>query len=364
MRKLLAIAALAAFTTSTAAAQSRWTPEIGIQGGYNHMKPAGTGANDAINLITIPGASFITAVYGSGAFFAIIPAGQKLAIEPQFSFSQVETGGSHATIAKLGLRADYALNANVYGAVGGALNYLEQGSTPSHTQLGAQVAVGYRKPLTSSLNARLEASVTTMKKSDLLGPLDAYQLLLGVSSSLRARPAARARASKSSWDPMIGVSGGYFAMHQVGGANVTGVAFPAFGGDGAMFGLTGAAMPSLFAIIPMGQKLALEPGVDFTNVSQSGSPSTSAISVSGRLDYAVTGNWYAAAGGVLNHVSGGGTSASLTGLLVAWGYRFHLAGPFGGRFEVNYLQSGKNTDLGIGPTNTLGLAFGAMMPLK
>jgi len=60
----------------------------------------------------------------------------------------------------------------------------------------------------------------------------------------------------------------------------------------------------------------------------------------------------------------GCTSASLTGLLVAWGYRFHLAGQFGGRFEVNYLQSGKNTDLGIGPTNTLGLAFGAMMPLK
>jgi len=163
---------------------------------------------------------------------------------------------------------------------------------------------------------------------------------------------------------MIGVSGGYFATHVVGGSNVTGIAFPAFGGNGAMFGLTGAAMPTLFAIIPMGQKLALEPGVDFTNQSQSGSPSSSAISVSGRLDYAVQGNWYAAAGGVLNHLSAGGTSASLTGLLVAWGYRFHLAGAFGGRFEVNYLQSGKNTDLGIGATNTLGLAFGAMMPLK
>src|ERR1041384_885929 len=152
VRKLLAIAALAAFTTSTAAAQSRWTPEIGIQGGYNHMKPAGTGANDAINIITVPGASFITAVYGSGAFFAIIPAGQKLAIEPQFGFSQVETGGSHATIAKIGLRADYALNANVYGAVGGALNYVEQGATPTHPALGAQVAVGYRTPMTAALD--------------------------------------------------------------------------------------------------------------------------------------------------------------------------------------------------------------------
>ena len=364
MRKLLAIAALAALTGSTAAAQSRWTPEIGMQGGYNHMKPAGTGANDAINILTIPGASFITAVYGSGAVYAIIPAGQKLAIEPQLGFSQVETGGNHATLAKVGLRADYALNPNVYAAVGGALNYIEQGTNPSHTQFGAQVALGYRKPLTAGINARVEASVTAMKGNTLLPALDAYQLLLGVSSSLRRPAATRARASKSVWEPMIGLSAGYFAVHPVGGANISGVAFPSFGGNGAMFGLSGAASPTLFAIIPMGQKLALEPGVDFTNISQSGSPTSTAISVSGRLDYAAVGNWYAAAGGVLNSVKQSGTSGSLTGLVVAWGYRFHLAGAFGGRFEVNYLQSGKSTKLGTPPTNTLGFTFGAMMPLK
>lgn len=363
MRKLLAIAALAALTVSTAAAQSRWTPEIGIQGGYNHVKPAGTNANDAISIITVPGASFVTTIYGSAPIYAIIPAGLKLAIEPQIGFSQLETSGSHATIAKIGLRADYALNANVYAAAGGALNYLEQ-SSPDHTQLGLQAAVGYRKPLTAGLNARLEANVTVMKHSNLLGPLDAYQILLGVSSSLKKGGAMRARASKSVWDPMIGVSAGYFTVHPVGGANITGVAFPSLGGDGAMFGLSGAASPTLFAIIPMGQKLALEPGIDFNSLSPATGASSSAIAVSGRLDYAVVGNWYGAAGGVLNSVKRSGTSGSLTGFLAAWGYRFHLAGAFGGRFEINYLLSGRNSTFNSPAVNTLGLTFGAMMPLK
>jgi len=363
VRKLLAIAALAALTTSTAAAQSRWTPEIGIQGGYNHVKPAGTHANDAISIITIPGASFVTAIYGSGPIYAIIPAGLKLAIEPQLGFSQLETGGNHATLAKIGLRADYAFNANVYAAAGGVLNYLEQ-SSPNHTGLGVQVAVGYRKPLTAGLNARLEANVTATKRSNLIQPLDAYQILLGVSSSLRKGGATRARASKSVWDPAIGLSGGYFAVHPVGGANVTGIAFPSLGGNGAMFGLSGAASPTLFAIIPMAEKVALEPGIDVSVLSPATGTSSSAIALSGRIDYAVTGNWYAAAGGVLNAVKRAGKSASLTGFLAGWGYRFHLAGAFGGRFEVNYMLSGRNTTLLMPATNTLGLTFGAMMPLK
>jgi hypothetical protein len=363
VRKLLAIAALAALTTSTAAAQSRWTAEIGIQGGYNHLKPAGTAKNDAISIITVPGASFITALYGSAPIYAIIPAGLKLAIEPQLGFSQLETGGSHATLAKIGLRADYALNANVYAAAGGALNYLEQ-SRPDHTQLGVQVAVGYRKPLTAGLNARLEANVTVMKHSSLLGPLDAYQILLGVSSSLKKGGAARARASKSVWDPAIGLSAGYFTVHPVSGANITGVAFPSLGGSGALVGLSGVASPTLFAIIPMAEKVALEPGLDVSSLSPATGTSSSAIALSGRIDYAVTGNWYAAGGGVLTAVKRAGKSGTLTGFLAGWGYRFHLAGAFGGRVEVNYLLSGRNATLTTPATNTLGLTFGAMMPLK
>jgi hypothetical protein len=348
---------------STAAAQSRWTAEIGIQGGYNHVKPAGTHANDAISVFTVPGASFITALYGSAPIYAIIPAGLKLAIEPQLGFSQLETGGSHATLAKIGLRADYALNANVYAAAGGALNYLEQ-NRPNHTQLGVQAAVGYRKPLTAGLNARLEANVTVMKHSSLLPPLDAYQILLGVSSSLKKSGATRARASKSVWDPAIGLSAGYFTVHPVGGTNVTGVSFPSLGGSGAAVGLGSVASPTLFAIIPMAEKVALEPGIDVTSLSPATGTSNSAIALSGRIDYAVTGNWYAAAGGVLNSVKRSGKSGTVTGFLAAWGYRFHLAGAFGGRFEVNYMVSGKNTTLLTPPTNTVGLTFGAMMPLK
>src|SRR5690242_1212586 len=64
VRKLLAIAALAALGMSTAAAQSSWTAELGIQGGFAKVKPAGTGANDAINLFDIPGGSFLYSTLG------------------------------------------------------------------------------------------------------------------------------------------------------------------------------------------------------------------------------------------------------------------------------------------------------------
>src|SRR5258708_38257631 len=113
--------------------------------------------------------------------YALIPAGLKLAIERQLGFSQLETGGNHATLAKIGLRADYAVNANVYAAAGGVLNYLEQ-SSPNHTGLGVHAAAGYRKPSTAGLNARLEPNVTATKLSNLIQPLDGYPDLLGASS--------------------------------------------------------------------------------------------------------------------------------------------------------------------------------------
>ena len=53
----------------------------------------------------------------------------------------------------------------------------------------------------------------------------------------------------------------------------------------------------------------------------------------------------------------------MVGAGLAGGYRFHLAGPTGGRFEVNYLMTGKNDTLGNPPINTLSLLFGLTMPL-
>jgi hypothetical protein len=363
----LVLAALAALGTSTLAAQS-WTAELGIQGGLAKIKPAGTGADDAITVIDVPGGSFLYSTLGAGALYAIIPWHNKLAAELQFSGSQLNSGTSLAA-ARFGLRGDYALSPQFYAAVGGVVNYL-QGATTEHMQLGVQAAVGIRRRLTNTINGRLEASFTATNKK-VLGATDVYALQLGVSSALgkgRAAAASR-RATNRAWEPAIGIAGGYASAHLVGtNTDLSGVFLPSLGGLLGAFSppLPVATAPTMFVIIPVGQKLALEPALDFhSSAIAGGGGSVKAINVAARLDYAVGGNWYAAAGGHMLNVSpSGGTSGSATGVDLGWGYRFHLAGAFGGRFEANYSLTGKSTKLGMGAINTLSLMFGATMPLK
>jgi hypothetical protein len=363
VRKLFAIAALAALNVSTAVAQSSWTKELGIQGGYAKVKPAGTKANDAITLFDVPGGSFLFSTLGGGALYAIIPWHNKMAAEVQLGASQVTVGTASLTLARVGLRADYALSPQFYAAAGGTVHYV-QGAGREHMQLGAQVALGYRRRLTNTLNGRVEANVTALNKK-VLGPFDIYSVQLGVSSSLGAKAAAPAsrRAANRAWEPAIGISGGYASAHLVGSnTSVTGIFFPGAGGDLQLIAPIATA-PTMFVIIPVGQKLALEPGLDFHSAAQTGT-SRKAINVAARFDYAVGSNWYAAAGGHLLNVSVTGTSGSTSGIDLGWGYRFHLAGAFGGRFEANYSLTGKSTKLAIPPVNTLSLNLGATMPLQ
>jgi hypothetical protein len=364
VRKLLAIAALAAFGVTTAAAQSAWTQELGIQGGFARVKPAGTGANDALTLFDVPGGSFLYSTLGAGALYVIVPWHNKLAVEAQFGGSEVNGGGGTAfTVARLGLRGDYALSPSFYAAAGGVINYA-QGLSNDHMQLGVQAAVGYRRRLTGTINGRIEANFTATNKK-VLGATDVYAVQVGISSSLGARGnTASRRANNRAWEPAIGISGGYASMHVVGTTgDISGVFFPGAGGDLLLLAPIATA-PTMFVIIPMGQKLALEPGLDFHSVAQSGT-SLKVINAAARLDYAVSGNWYAAAGGhLLNLSQSGGPSGTADGVDFALGYRFHLAGAFGGRFETNYSLTAKSTKLATPPINTLSLTFGAIMPLK
>jgi hypothetical protein len=364
VRKLFAIAALAALSVSTAVAQSSWTTELGIQGGYAKVKPAGTKANDALTLFDVPGGSFIYSTLAGGALYAIVPWHNKLAAEIQLGASQVNAGTAALTIGRIGLRADYALSPQFYGAAGGVAHYV-QGAGSKHLQLGAQVALGYRRRLTNTLNGRVEANVTALNKN-VLGPFDIYSLQLGLSSSLGAKTAAPAsrRATNRAWEPAIGISGGYASAHLVGrSTSVTGIFLPGAGGD-LFLAEPLATAPTMFVIIPMGQKLALEPGLDFHSAAQN-TTTIKVINVAARLDYAVGNNWYAAAGGhLLDRSPSTGASGTATGADVAWGYRFHLAGAFGGRLEANYSLTGKSSKIPAPAVNTLSVTFGALMPLK
>jgi hypothetical protein len=360
------VLALTAGVATSAPAQNAWQAEVGIQGGYSKVKRSGTGVSDAGSFFMIPGAATVAPILTYGSVYAIIPWKNKIAVEPTVGFSQLSIA-SGATAARLGLRVDYAISPKFYGGAGGVLNYIEQ-SGSNGTQLGVQLGFGYRMKIARGLNGRIEAQWVSTKKGDnVTGPFNAYSVLVGVSSKIGGRAATPARraATDRLWSQAIGVNAGYSRVHIVGGGgDATFLSAPGIGNSMAGLGAYAPGPTTLFAILPIGRKAALEPGLDITSADANGTGANLSVGAALRLDYAVSGGWYGAVGGQLSHVNPNvGPSASVLGGSLAWGYRFHLTGDFGGRVEMNYLTFPQNNDLGVA-TNTFSVLFGATMPLK
>jgi hypothetical protein len=369
VQKLFALLALVAGLSTTAVAQQSWQAEIGIQGGVLKVKPAGTGADDAINFLQLPGGTFYNGIFGTPPLFAVIPWKGKMAVEAQFGLLQLTGTGTtgHATVVTSTLRLDYALSPKFYVAAGPTHRWV-QASGNHDGQLGATAAAGYRMKVTSRLNGRIEGGVVLRKKDDSSAPVNTYFILAGLSSRLgsSARSAARPAASRRAWQSVIGIQGGYLNQHTVGGASdVTGFQIPGVGNDILQAGLAIGSPPAVFAILPIGDKVAVEVGFDaHANKVSGGGGSGTAITASARLDYALRGGWYAAGGVNFTNINVGGRSGTITGGQVAWGHRFHLTGDLGGRVELLYDLRSKNADTGTPPVNTFGVMFGVTMPLK
>jgi len=367
MKTIWALMALGLLAIRPAGAQA-WQTEVGIQGGFTRSKPAGTARHDQTDAFDIP-------PFGGTALFVIVPWRSKIAVEPSFSVAQTSYSIGFTQVA-LGLRGDYALTPKLYAAAGGVLNYFEYLGR-HESQLGVQVAAGYRLRLGPALNGRIEANWQTFHDSKFIGPYGAYSLWFGASTPTRRAIAAGARRpSNRAWDPVLGVQGGYARIHGVGGSNgdVAVLTFPSWGiGSYTASNPLGTAVlptPSaVFAIIPVGGKLAIEPGMDLHRVKRLGQTVFSA-NLSGRVDYAVSTHWYGAAGVNLIHlVARKGFfgdpdkgSTGVSGANLAWGYRFHFANGVGGRLEVSYIMI-KNSTVFTQATNTMSIMFGGMVPL-
>ena len=367
MRKLFTVLALAACAATSAQAQNAWQSELGIQGGFTRLVQAGSGGGP-LDQVSLPGFNLGPAAPFPGGLFLIIPWKPKLAIEPEFSFAELNNAGTAATLISVGLRGNYALSERFYAAAGVGVGYISN-TGQNDQQFGLQAALGYRRHFTGPLNVRVEARMTAWAKTDNLTPYDLYSVLVGVSTGVGARRGGRAAAparSASLWTKAFGIAGGYVHTHEVGGGNdLVTLALPGFGGALTAFGTPeGTTPPTLFAIFPMGNKIALEPGIDIHRM-QSGGNTVFAGTVQGRFNYSFGSRWYGALGGNLQYIKATGTDATTrTGLNLAWGYRFQLSGALGGRTELNYTMWGKNTDIGTAPINTLGLMFGVTVPLK
>lgn len=372
MQRTFATLALLSALATGAQAQS-WHTEFGIQSGYTRLKAAGTGNSDYIDVFGIPGFNVPGIIPAGPSLFAILPWKNKIAVETSLSTRQGNDGLlGDATSLNLGVRGDYAITPRLYGAAGGVLNWIETGGQ-HETQLGVSAALGYRFGFVRGLRGRVEANVAFLGKSNLLSPVDIYSVQFGVSKQLgsagaggaaRGRNTAPALASNRAWQPVFGVQGGYTRSHTVGGgSDLTALSVPGIGGAVTVLG-TPAGPPVLFAILPIGRKIAIEPGLDVSRIQTSGTTLFSG-NLSTRLNYAVSGGWYAAAGGNLQYIKVTGSGGeSVTGANLAWGYRFPFTSGLGGRFEMAYTMMRKNTNLGLPATNTLALQFGATMPLR
>lgn len=180
MRKTLLFLAVALGIAATGAQAQGWQTELGIQGGFVRLKPAGTHRNDHVDVLSAPGFDLGPLFPGPSAIYLIVPVGDKVALEPSLS-GTILSAGNTLSIFEAGLRLNYALSKNFYGSAGALLGHV---STVGY-EPGVQVAGGYRFHLTGPVSARLEANVAMWKgKSGAISAIDTYGLLFGISSRL------------------------------------------------------------------------------------------------------------------------------------------------------------------------------------
>jgi len=369
VRKVFVALSLAALVSTSAAAQS-WHTSLGVQGGFSRFKLTGSGQNDAFDVYGIPTTSLLGVFPTAGGMFVILPLKDKLALEPSFTFTQANgaIGGLPKTFASLGLRANYAVTPQIYGALG-LFGYYSTSLGGPHEALqpGLEAAVGYRLHLGPSLEGRIEAQAITVKKTTDDRPFNTYSLLFGVSSPVSggtARAGRGAAGATGAWATSLGVAGGYYQVHVNGGPDFTVMSFPGAGASHIVGIAVAPTTPSLFVLFPVGDRLALEIGADGADLRANGTTLFS-FSVDPRVDLAFGPHWYGAAGPTMHFVrSAPGPTVGVAGLAVAWGTRFHLGGAINGRVEANYGLTAKRRQVaGTVPTGAFGITFGAMLPV-
>jgi hypothetical protein len=349
--------------TVSAEAQRSWQSEVGIRGGFTRAVTAGSGG-DPTDVISLPGFNLGPVLPLATGLYAIIPWRNKLAFEVDVAASQLSIATT-GTVFALGLRGNYAVTRNIYAAAGGGLAYTN-GIIRNETQLGVQAAVGYRHAITPRLSGHLELRTTFWHDAENFGPVDAYSVLIGLGGTRgRATAAIRSPRTERAWVSSIGVAGGYAEVKLIGGGSLTTLAFPGYGSAlGLVFVPEVTFPPTIFMIVPLRGRIALEPAADIHRFQESGRTSFSG-NFSGRINYAIHGGWYGAAGGNLHYLKSTGVPGfARSGANVAAGYRFGLSGALGGRVEMNYTMFAKNVTFGIKPSNTFGLMAGVTVPLK
>ena len=176
------------------------------------------------------------------------------------------------------------------------------------------------------------------------------QLVLGVLTILASPVAAQ-----DFWHAAIGIQGGYARVKPAGTGRSDAIDLIEFPTPGYVAPLLAGS--SLFAVIPAGRRLAVEPTLSFANLTESDGGDATTARIGLRADLALSSSFYGAAGGVINSLMQGGSHSTQFGAQLAAGYRFSLTPRLDGRLEANVTAT-KQRRPGLGPTDTYAILFG------
>lgn len=369
MRKLGLSLVLIAGAAAPVAAQQMWQPEIGIRAGWTRFDDPNSSTNvDLIDLPIVGGLGGVSAVNPS-SLYGIIPVGKRLAIQPGFGWYNATIVGSVATALTAGARLDVALTPSFYAAAG-VNGYIIKIDGNEDSQAGFEGAVGYRRPIGGRLRTSAEVFYEKRGKSEALAKLNSYGVRIGLGYAMGGmvarRGAGRPESSSAMWSRSIGLSGGW-----------TLTSFPGGNGDFVSFSLpfAGQSVPAgadlqpgpsaLSFLLPVGQKIAIEPSVDFHRMKVTGSDALTTYEVGARANYAFNRTAYGAVGVELNGLSqknSGLNDKSRTAALIAAGLRFPLTAGLMGRTEVDFRVFDGNDIHPAGQATSF--VFGLLVPVK
>jgi hypothetical protein len=181
---------------------------------------------------------------------------------------------------------------------------------------------------------------------------------LVIAAALIASAAPAATAQQRAWTPSIGIQGGYTRVEPTGGGDNDHVDFFDVPGQSYVGGLL--TYGGLFVILPVGNKLALEPSLTLSYLATASGTSNATALVTRlglRADYAFSNHIYAAAGAVLAYIDQNpGLTSAQFGVHAAGGYRFRLNRVFNARAEFGITPLAESD--AQGPNAAYTLLFG------
>jgi hypothetical protein len=341
MRNRLANSIIAAALLSGAPLSAQaWGPaSLGLQGGFTYIKYPGTRFFDSE--LHLPGFSLALDIPAPPSLYLIAPITERVALEPSFSLRASANLADWNTNFQVGLRGDYLVTHAFYLAAGAVLARGAGGSvfgSSSGYGLGALGALGIRVHLGGSIDGRAEAVAQFWGRTGGTPAQNAYSLMVGFTSPLSRSGTASRRtptpSSRGPWDLRVGIAGGFVDDHFEDGLpnDIVEVTLPGSGTQGNAF----VSPPAFFVTIPLGGRLALEPGLEVHRTHFNGfTVATGALST--RVNVALGHGWYGGGGlEVVTKKATGTPMVGLAGVSVQGGYGFRLTGAWGGRVELSH----------------------------